>query len=152
MDELTQGPNQGRSTTRERSTKRKVGPKHRTLDDLRPLVRQGRYRIGSHAINHASCEGFTERDMVSTILHGRELMRYWEDERLLVLGYLQVSPEVRIPIHVVIEYSRARWVDIITAFIPFDPHRVISRTRLAEFLRYDKHEPESRLVGKQKSP
>lgn len=119
----------------------------RTLAELQPLVRKGAYRIGSHAARHAACEGFTERDIVATVLTGRELMRYTQDERLLVLGYLPVGATVRIPLHVVLEYRKPRWVDVVTAFIPSDPHRVISRGRLAEALRYDRHAPEARLVG-----
>lgn len=122
-------------------------PKSRTLHDLKPLVREGRYRLGSHVTRHAACEGFTERDIVGTVLFGRELMRYPQDERLLVLGYIRPSAAVRIPLHVVLEFSKPRWVDVVTAFIPVDPHRVVSRARLAEALRYDRHVPESRVVG-----
>ena len=122
--------------------KRRGRPRVRSLPDLVPLVRQGRYRIGNHAVRHATCEGFTEHDIVHTVLFGRELMRYLEDERLLVLGYLPVSAEVRIPLHVVLEYRTHRWVDVVTAFIPDDPHRVVSRARLAEWLRYDRVERE----------
>jgi hypothetical protein len=111
------------------------------LADLQPLVRDGRYRIARHAVRHAAAEGFTERDIVATILHGRELVRYLEDERLLVLGWLPVSAEVKLPLHVVLEFSRPRFVEVVTAFIPRDPHRAMSRTRLAEVLRWDGHEP-----------
>jgi hypothetical protein len=82
-------------------------------------------------------EGFTERDVVMTLLHGRELARYLDDRRLLVLGWLPVSRAVRLPLHVVAEYGRPRWVDVVTAFIPTDPHRVVSRRRLAELVRPD---------------
>lgn len=123
------------------------GPRRRALEDLRPLVRDGRYRIGRHASRHAVTEGFTERDIVATVLHGRELVRYLEDERLLVLGWLPVSAEVRLPLHVVLEFSRPRFVDVVTAFIPHDPHRVPSRARLAEVLRWDRHEVRGELVG-----
>lgn len=113
-------------------------PRVRTLLELRPLVKQGNYRIGPHALRHASCEGFAEKDMVAAALYGQELVRYLEDERLLALGYICPSPEVRIPLHVVLEYAHPRWVDIVTAYIPTDAHRAVSRTRLAELLRYDK--------------
>ena len=116
-------------------------PKRRTLLDLRPLVREGQYRLGPHAKRHAATEGFTEHDVVATVLHGRELARYLHDERLLVMGWVPVSPSVRIALHVVLEYRTPRWVDVVTAFIPTDPHRAISRTRLAELLRHDAHEP-----------
>lgn len=119
----------------------------RTLIELRPLVREGRYRIGPHACKHATCEGFTEQDIVGTVFYGRELMRYIQDERLLVLGFISPGRGVRIPLHVVLDYSRTRWVDIVTAFIPMEPHRVVSRSRLAEALRYDRHVPASRWVG-----
>jgi hypothetical protein len=112
--------------------------RRRTLADLRPLVREGRYRIGSHAVRHALAEGFTENDIVGSVLTGRELMRYWQDQRLLVLGYLPVGSAVRLPLHVVLEYSRPRWVDVVTAFIPDDPHRIVSRARIAEAVRYDR--------------
>ena len=123
--------------------KRKV----RTLDDLRPLVREGRYRIGSHASKHAICEGFTEQDIVMGILYGKELLRYMQDERLLALGYIRPSPAARIPLHVVLEYAKPRWVDVVTAFIPEEAHRVISRARLAQMLRHDQHEPRVQLIG-----
>lgn len=112
-------------------------PRVRTLVELRPLVREGRYRVGPHALRHASCEGFAEKDIVAAALYGQELVRYLEDERLLALGYICPSPDVKIPLHVVLEYSRTRWVDVVTAFIPERAHRAVSRTRLAELLRYD---------------
>lgn len=115
----------------------------RTLDDLRPLVQEGRYRVGPHAHRHAACEGFAEKDMVAAALYGQELVRYLEDERLLALGYICPSPEVKIPLHVVLEYARPRWVDIVTAYIPVKAHSPVSRTRLAELLRYD-HPPTRR--------
>lgn len=124
-------------------------PRRRNLAELRPLVKQGKYRIASHAVKHASCEGFTERDIVATVMYGRELMRYPLDERLLVLGWLPVSALVKIPLHVVLEYRKPRWVDVVTAFIPEDPHRVISRTRLAEALRYDRHGAGRRFIGRE---
>jgi hypothetical protein len=122
-------------------------PARRTLDDLRPHVRDGRYRLGPHAVRHAHTEGFDERDVVMTLLHGRELARYLDDHRLLVLGWLPVSAAVRLPLHVVAAYDRPRWVDVVTAFVPRDPHRVISRRRLAELLRHDRAEPVARTTG-----
>ena len=122
-------------------------PKKRTLEELRPLVRDGRYRICPHALRHAMCEGFTEQDMVGAVLYGKELLRYTQDARLLVLGYIHPSPQVKIPLHVVLEYAKPRHVDVVTAFIPLEAHRVVSRARLAEMLRHDRHEPAVRLTG-----
>ncbi|MGL4610383.1 MAG: DUF4258 domain-containing protein [Trueperaceae bacterium] len=117
------------------------------LEQLRPYVREGRYRIGSHATKHATCEGFSEQDMVEVMLRGNELLHYWQDKRLLVLGYIELSSVVRIPLHVVMEYTKPRWVDIVTAFIPAEPHQITSRSRLAELSRHDRHERKVRRVG-----
>lgn len=134
-------------------------PKRRTLHDLRPLVRAGQYRLGPHARRHAAAEGFTEHDVVATVLHGRELARYLDDQRLLVMGWVPVSPSVRIALHVVLEYRKQRWVDVVTAFIPTDPHRAVSRTRLAELLRHDLHDtrvervsPRPQRPGRRRGP
>ncbi len=75
------------------------------------------------------------------------MARYLHDERLLVLGWVPVSPSVRIPLHVVLEYRKQRWVDVVTAFIPSEPHRAASRTRLAELLRHDGNELRVKRVG-----
>ena len=144
MDDVDAHIARGRS----RSSRGRPRPlRKRELAELRPLVRDGRYRIGPHAVAHAACEGFTERDIVATILHGHELMRYPQDERLLVLGWVPVSRDVKIPLHVVVEYAKPRWVDVVTAFIPDRPHRVVSRARLAEVLRRDVHRPHRIEIG-----
>jgi hypothetical protein len=122
-------------------------PKIRSLEDLRPLILEGQYRIGPHAFRHSMCEGFTEQDMVGSLLYGRELLRYTQDQRLLVLGYIHPSPSVKIPLHVVADYAKQKWVDIVTAFIPQEAHQITSRARLAEMLRYDRHEPREERVG-----
>ena len=160
MDDMTRYSRQCKPTAQHSSHNQGASPgaargskgggtrlRKRTLSDLQPLVRDGRYRIGPHASKHATCEGFTEQDILAAVYYGRELMRYVQDERLLVLGFIRPSPEVHIPLHVVLEYSTPRWVDVVTAFIPMEPHRVVSRTRLAEALRYDRHVPASRWVG-----
>lgn len=127
------------STTSAQYHHRQRKKKHCTLVDLRPLLLEGSYRIAEHARQHAQCEGFTEHDIIQVSLNGHELMRYPHDKRLLVLGYIEVSASVTIPLHVVLEYGSKPWVDVVTAFIPKHPHRVISRTRLAEVLRHDRH-------------
>lgn len=151
MDEHDHDPHTPRSSATSATPPRRLRtngrPKRRVLADLRPHVRDGRYRVAPHATRHAAAEGFTERDIVATILHGRELVRYLEDERLLVLGWVPVSRQVRLPLHVVLEFSKSRFVDVVTAFIPRDPHRALSRARLAEVLRWDGDTPVAYIEG-----
>ncbi len=111
--------------------------KLRRLSDLVPHVREGRYRLGPHVARHMRAEGFTELDVVRAVEYGRELAVYPEDARMLVLGYIVVSPRLKLPLHVVLEYRKPRFVDIVTAFIPKEPYRVYSRARLALLVRFD---------------
>ncbi len=109
----------------------------RRLSDLIPYIREGRYRLGPHVAHHMRHEGFTELDVVRAIEYGRELAVYPEDARMLVLGYIVVSPRLKLPLHVVLEYAKPRFVDVVTAFIPRHPHQVYSRARLAAIVRFD---------------
>ena len=111
--------------------------KHRRLRDLLPHLEEGRYRLGPHVVRHMRSEGFSELELLRALRFGRELAIYPEDERILVLGYIVASPRLKIPLHIVLEYKKPRFVDIVTAFIPDEPHRVYSRARLAKLLRFD---------------
>ncbi|GAB5602085.1 DUF4258 domain-containing protein [Thermus sp. FJN-A] len=113
-------------------------PRLRRLQDLLPHLREGRYRLGPHVAKHMLQEGFTELDVLRALEWGRELAIYPEDQRMLVLGYMVFPPRLRLPLHVVLEYAAPRHVDIVTAFIPKEPHRVYSRARLAAILRFDR--------------
>jgi hypothetical protein len=123
--------------------------KRRTLEEFHRLLWEGRYTVKPHAVRHAIAEGFTEADIVHTLEHGRELAVYPEDSRMLVLGYIAVSPQLRIPLHVVLDYSPHRWLDIVTAFIPENPYRVMSRERVAILLSHDREERRERTVRPQ---
>ncbi len=109
-----------------------------SLIDLQELIWHGRYSVKSHAARHARAEGFTETDMIHVLEHGRELAVYPEDKRMLVLGYISFSPQLRIPLHVVVDYSPYRWLDIVTAYIPDQPYRVVSRERVAILVSEEK--------------
>jgi hypothetical protein len=120
---------------------------------MRPASLIDRYAVKCHAARHARAEGFTETDMVHVLENGRELAVYPEDSRMLVLGYITFSPQLRIPLHVVVDYSGYRWLDIVTAYIPDQPYRVVSRERVAILVSEDRErtirprEPRSRPRG-----
>jgi Domain of unknown function (DUF4258) len=122
----------------------------RRLEDLQDLIWGGRYSVKPHAARHARAEGFTETDIVETLLHGRELAVYPEDNRMLLLGYIPVSQTLKIPLHVVVDYSPYRWVDIVTAFIPDQPYRVVSRERVAILVQ--QHDRSERVINPRAQP
>lgn len=112
-------------------------PRIRRLEELLPFIREGRYRIGPHVARHMLQEGFIEHDVIQAVEWGRELAVYPEESRMLVLGYMVFPPQLRLPLHVVLEFKENRQVDIVTAFIPKKPHQVYSRARIAAILRFD---------------
>lgn len=121
-----------------------------SLIDLQDLIWHGRYSVKAHAARHARAEGFTETDIVHVLENGRELAVYPEDSRMLILGYISFSRQLHIPLHVVIDYSPYRWLDIVTAYIPDQPYRVVSRERVA-ILVSDKREHTIRPRQQQRS-
>ena len=123
-----------------------------SIEDLQPLMWDGRYAIRPHAVRHAISEGFTEADIVETIERGREMAIYPEDSRMLILGYITISPQLRIPLHVVVEITPKRWLDVVTAFIPDNPYRVISRERLAILVQYGPRHTRERVFDPNAKP
>lgn len=120
--------------------------KIRRLEELVPHIREGRYRIGSHVAKHMLQEGFIETDVLRAVEWGKERAIYVEDSRMLVSGEMVFPPSFRLPLHVILEFSDARWVDIVTAFIPKKPHQIYSRGRVAALLKYEKDFEEVRWV------
>jgi hypothetical protein len=115
-----------------------------SLIDLQEHLWHGRYAVKSHAARHARAEGFTETDIVHVLEHGRELAIYPEDARMLVLGYVHFGSQLSIPLHVVVDYSQYNWLDIVTAYIPEQPYRVVSRERVAILVSEDRE----RIIGR----
>ncbi|ASN80248.1 DUF4258 domain-containing protein [Deinococcus ficus] len=103
---------------------------------LREAVYDARYHICPHAIQHARAEGFLEHDIMHVLLAGRVKAVYTQEHRWLVAGYFEAHG-VKLPLHVVVQHYRDGHVDIVTAFVPKNPHHIISRARLALMLRYD---------------
>ncbi len=110
---------------------------------LREAVYEGHYQLCPHAIQHARAEGFLEHDIMQVLISGRVRAVYPEEGRWLVAGYF-AAQHVKLPLHVVVElqhtqtpFGMAEYLDIVTAFIPKNPHHILSRARLAVMLRYD---------------
>ncbi|MDL2343930.1 DUF4258 domain-containing protein [Deinococcus sp. MIMF12] len=103
---------------------------------LRDAVYEGKYHLCPHAIGHARAEGFLEHDIVQVLVAGRVRAVYPEDRRWLVCGYFEACG-VALPLHVVVEHAEGGYLDVVTAFVPKQPHHILSRARLAVLLRYD---------------
>jgi hypothetical protein len=67
-------------------------------------------------------EGFTEKDIICVLLgDGKIIESYGEDERCLLSGHYSVESNVRLPLHVVCDYSNSKITDVVTAYIPQKP-------------------------------
>ena len=119
----------------------------RALRQLREAVYDSRYHVCPHAIQHARAEGFMESDIMHVLLTGRVRAVYTEDRRWLVCGYFEAHG-IRLPLHVAVQHYRDGHIDIVTAFVPKNPHHIISRARLAVLLRYDDERVKAREAVK----
>ena len=54
------------------------------LEEIQRKVKAGQYAVRHHAVIHAVKEGFTEADMIYTVLHGKIIEEYPERDRCLV--------------------------------------------------------------------
>ncbi|WP_261663872.1 DUF4258 domain-containing protein [Deinococcus sp. Marseille-Q6407] len=117
----------------------------RAHERLRDAVLWSRFEVKAHAINHARAEGFLERDIIEVLMRGRVRAVYPEERRWLVCGYFEAC-RVKLPLHVVVEHHSDGWIDIVTAFVPKNPHHIISRQRLAVMLRYDDEQIRARTA------
>ena len=119
----------------------------RALRQLRDAVYDSRYHVCPHAVQHARAEGFMESDIMHVLLTGRVKAVYPEDRRWLVCGYFEAHG-IRLPLHVAVQHYRDGHIDIVTAFVPKNPHHIISRARLALLVRYDDEKVRSKEAVK----
>ena len=119
----------------------------RALRQLRDAVYDSRYHVCPHAVQHARAEGFMESDIMHVLLTGRVKAVYPEDRRWLVCGYFEAHG-IRLPLHVAVQHYAGGHIDIVTAFVPKNPHHIISRARLALLVRYDDEKVRSREAVK----
>jgi len=71
------------------------------IDQIRRLIRRGRFAVVDHAITEGLKDGITVADMLQAIRNGKIIERYPKRSRCLVSG-LSASG---LPVHVVIDFS-----------------------------------------------
>src|SRR5437868_7554196 len=92
------------------------------LAKIKALIEAKKYRVRLHAVRHMIEEGFSEEDIIKTLIgKSRVLEDYPSEFRCLVSGYFKMSEKVRSPLHIVCDYSSDEVVDIVTAYIPQKP-------------------------------
>lgn len=81
---------------------------------IRAFIRKGNFFVTDHALT----EGFKDRISVADMLHvirtGEIIERYPDRGRCLIYGCNADA----LPVHVVVDFSAGRSVDIVTTYIP----------------------------------
>ena len=88
------------------------------IETIRERIRAGNYLIKSHAVQHAVKEGFDRQHMLETILNGKIIEDYPDDQRALICSSRMTVENTVIYLHVVCEYADPVYVELITAYIP----------------------------------
>jgi len=96
------------------------------LQQIKTLFAEKKFRLGSHAIRHMNEEGFDQPELAEAIDGDCRILESYADEsRCLLLGYFQMSQNVRCPIHIICDFTDAfamePRVDIVTVYLPQKP-------------------------------
>lgn len=98
------------------------------IEDIRKKIKQEKYEISVHAEKERYAENITIADLETAVYNGDILEDYPDDPRgsaCLILGYSENRP-----IHIVCGHAQARWIRIITVYIPKLPKWIDERTRV----------------------
>ncbi len=92
------------------------------LNRIKTLVAANRYRVRIHAVRHMIEEGFDEESLLASLGgKSRILENYAAEMRCLVLGHFISVEDIRMPLHIVCDYSDRGCVDLVTAYVPQKP-------------------------------
>ncbi|MCC6545476.1 MAG: DUF4258 domain-containing protein [Nitrospirae bacterium] len=100
----------------------KSNPNNAVLESITERVKAGKYRLRIHAVRHMIEEGFSEGNIIQSIIGGGDIIEnYTDDHRCLIFGNFHFSETTISPLHVICDYSMSDFVDIVTAYIPQKP-------------------------------
>lgn len=79
------------------------------------LERRRKLRVSRHALREVYKEGLRGRDILYAIFKGQVIERYPSRDRVLIQGPIAKSG---LPLHVVCDYTDAKAIVAVTAYIP----------------------------------
>lgn len=88
------------------------------IETLRQLVLAKRYQIKIHAVQHALQEGFSEKEIIATVMAGSIIEQYPDRNRVLICGAVLFNVGTEMYLHVVCEQNYADQVELVTAYVP----------------------------------
>lgn len=99
------------------------------IEGIRERFRNGEYAISDHAIMEARKDGIepqTVEKLEGVVLHGKVIEEYPERFRLLLYTELD---DLKLPVHVVVDYSVREEPVIVTCYVPESQQWVKFRRR-----------------------
>jgi hypothetical protein len=85
------------------------------MDTEELLTHRNSLRVSEHALREAHKEGVYGRDIVHAIFNGEIIERYFDRERVLIMG---PATEDDLPLHIVCDYSDMDEIVVVTVYIP----------------------------------
>jgi hypothetical protein len=86
------------------------------VEQIREKVRDGRWRISTHAAVEAAKDGLSPSNIKSIILTGKIIESYPDRQRHLIYGVLPDANNL--PVHVVVDYSNGEQIVAVTTYVP----------------------------------
>jgi hypothetical protein len=84
------------------------------IDAIRAFIQKGSFFVTDHALTEGFKDGISVADMLRVIKTGKIIERYPDRQRCLLYGHNAAA----IPVHVVVDFSAGRSVDIVTTYVP----------------------------------
>lgn len=84
------------------------------IEAIRACIRKGNFYVTDHTLTEGFKDGISVADMLRVIEAGKIIERYPARRRCLIYGHNAAA----IPVHVVVDFSAGRAVDIVTTYIP----------------------------------
>lgn len=84
------------------------------IDAIRATIRKGNFFVTDHALTEGFKDGISVADMLHVIRTGKIIERYPDRRRCLIYGRNADA----LPVHVVVDFSARRSVDIVTTYVP----------------------------------
>ena len=95
------------------------------INAIRASIRKGSFFVTDHALTEGFKDGISVADMLRVIQTGKIIERYPGRRRCLVYGHNVAA----IPVHVVVDFSAERSVDIVTTYVPQRDQWIKSQVR-----------------------
>jgi Domain of unknown function (DUF4258) len=95
------------------------------IDAIRAFIWKGNFSVTDHALTEGFKDGISVADMLRVIQTGKIIERYPGRRRCLIYGHNAAA----IPVHVVVDFSAGRSVDIVTTYVPQRDQWIKSQVR-----------------------